>query len=148
MTELDDFLSVTVPRHAAASTAVRSGDPDVFLDQLSEREPVTLFPAAQAAQVGRQAVTEAVRRVTTVYSGSTEVEVEVLAAGASGDLAYLVAHERAASSVAGDRAEDLVLRVTQVYRREDGEWRLVHRHADPGPGGAADQLRQAMRGRD
>jgi ketosteroid isomerase-like protein len=23
-----------------------------------------------------------------------------------------------------------VLRVTQVYRREDGVWKVVHRHAD------------------
>jgi ketosteroid isomerase-like protein len=22
------------------------------------------------------------------------------------------------------------LRVTQIYRREDGEWKLVHRHGD------------------
>jgi hypothetical protein len=25
------------------------------------------------------------------------------------------------------------LRVTQIYRREDGEWHLVHRHGDFAP---------------
>ena len=25
------------------------------------------------------------------------------------------------------------LRVTQIYRREDGEWRLIHRHGDIAP---------------
>ena len=24
----------------------------------------------------------------------------------------------------------ITLRATQVYRREDGEWKVVHRHAD------------------
>jgi ketosteroid isomerase-like protein len=26
-----------------------------------------------------------------------------------------------------------MLRATQVYRREDGEWKIVHRHADYPP---------------
>jgi hypothetical protein len=43
----------------------------------------------------------------------------------------------------------LGLRVTQVYRQERGQWKLVHRHADPGPGNSAgaDRLRRAMRDR-
>jgi ketosteroid isomerase-like protein len=28
---------------------------------------------------------------------------------------------------------EYTLRVTHVYRREDGEWRIVHRHGDRGP---------------
>ena len=30
-----------------------------------------------------------------------------------------------------DVVDDVSLRVTSVFRCEDGEWRLVHRHADP-----------------
>jgi ketosteroid isomerase-like protein len=33
--------------------------------------------------------------------------------------------------VGGLPEQDWALRVTQVYRREEREWRLVHRHADP-----------------
>lgn len=144
MTALDDFFAQTVERHAAATTGVRNGDPAPFLDQLSTHDPVTLFPASQHPQVGWDAVSRAIRNVASVYSGSTEVEFEVLAAGVSGDLAYVVGFERAASSVAGAAREELALRVTQVYRREGGGWRLVHRHADPGPGGTAAHLRRAM----
>jgi uncharacterized protein (TIGR02246 family) len=147
VTALDDFLAQVLPRHAAAATDVRNGDPAAFLEQLSAEEPVTLFPASQPTQVGRVAIADAVRRVASAYSGSAPVVFELVAAGVSGDLAYLVGHERAATSVAGSAPEDVRLRVTQVYRREDGTWRLVHRHADPGPGdsvGAA-SLRDAVR---
>jgi ketosteroid isomerase-like protein len=29
-----------------------------------------------------------------------------------------------------DEDESMTLRATQIYRREDGEWRVVHRHGD------------------
>jgi ketosteroid isomerase-like protein len=50
---------------------------------------------------------------------------------ASGDMAVLVAIERQRCVVGGLPEQDWSLRVTEVYRRDEGEWRLVHRHADP-----------------
>ena len=50
---------------------------------------------------------------------------------ASGDLAYVVWLERSTAHFQGAAAPvDLALRVTHVLRREDGTWRLVHRHGD------------------
>ena len=148
MRELDDSLRRTIERHRQATTQVRSGDPTAFIDQLSTHDPVTLFPASQPGQTGWKDVSEAIRRVASVYSGSSVVHFDVVAADVSGDLAYVVGYERAASSIAGAADENITLRVTQVYRREDGEWKLVHRQADPGPGSAgAERLREAMRHR-
>jgi SnoaL-like domain len=48
----------------------------------------------------------------------------------SGDLAYTVELEHTSVSVDGAPIAPYTLRVTQVYRREDGEWRIVHRHGD------------------
>jgi hypothetical protein len=48
------------------------------------------------------------------------------------DLAYTVSIEVNRVREKGKSEEvQLDLRVTQIYRRENGEWRLVHRHADP-----------------
>jgi len=33
-------------------------------------------------------------------------------------------------AVDGGEPEPMTIRVTHAYRREDGEWRLVHRHGD------------------
>jgi ketosteroid isomerase-like protein len=39
--------------------------------------------------------------------------------------------ERVRAEVEGLPEQDWSLRVTQVFRRDGTEWRLVHRHADP-----------------
>jgi ketosteroid isomerase-like protein len=56
---------------------------------------------------------------------------EVLTSWAGADLGYVVQVERIEAGVVG-RADPLhlALRVTMVFRREDGAWRLLHRHAD------------------
>jgi ketosteroid isomerase-like protein len=147
MSELDDFVSHAVARQSHATTGVRNGDPTPFVEQLSTHDPVTLFPASQPSQIGWADVSQAIQRVASVYSSSSGVEFHMVAAGLSGDLAYLVGFERGVSSIERGAVEDLGLRITQVYRREAGEWKLVHRHADPGPcdSAGANHLRQAMR---
>ena len=146
MTDVDDFLAETLERHRETTTAVRNADATALIEMLSTRDPVTLFPAAQPSQTGTAEVGQAFRRVASAYSESGSVAFEVVAAGVSENLAYLVGYERASSSIGGGPVDSVALRVTQVYRREDGEWRLVHRHADPGPGGSAgvERLRRTM----
>ena len=64
------------------------------------------------------------------FSGGTYNQEDVSATVGS-DLACLVSLERWSYTEADKRADILLeLRVTQVFRREDGEWRLVHRLAD------------------
>ena len=57
---------------------------------------------------------------------------EVIAADVRGDAAYTVGYEHTAASVNGEPRR-YTLRATQVYRREDGEWKVAHRHADTMP---------------
>ena len=60
-----------------------------------------------------------------------ETELEVVQTYASGNMAVLVVIERQRAVVGGLPEQDWSLRVTLVFRREGGEWQLVHRHADP-----------------
>lgn len=50
---------------------------------------------------------------------------------ATEDMVVLVYIERQAGEVHGLPDQDWSLRVTQVFQRIDGEWKLVHRNADP-----------------
>ena len=48
------------------------------------------------------------------------------------DLAYIVEVERFKAKVGGtEEIASGALRVTTILRREDGAWKIVHRHADP-----------------
>jgi ketosteroid isomerase-like protein len=55
---------------------------------------------------------------------------EVIQTIYSADVAVLVTIEHQSIEVSELARQDWPLRVTLVFRREDGEWRLAHRHAD------------------
>jgi ketosteroid isomerase-like protein len=60
------------------------------------------------------------------------VQFQYLSSGVSGDLAYTVAIERSTVRIVGQKEPAAMsLRVTHVFRKEQGEWKLLHRHADP-----------------
>lgn len=59
-------------------------------------------------------------------------DVELLNGSVDGDLAWLVMIERATVVLGANAAERRWdLRVTEIFRRVNGSWERVHRHADP-----------------
>jgi ketosteroid isomerase-like protein len=58
--------------------------------------------------------------------------IEIVEKSVTPELAYVVQIERARAKIGG--REDITpfaLRVTMIFRPEDGTWKVVHRHADP-----------------
>jgi ketosteroid isomerase-like protein len=135
MDETQRFLDEMMPLQHAAELAIHDGDPEPRRALWSHREPVTLLGAALACVSGPGPVHEAFGQVASWFSDCTGYDIELVAAGASGDLAYTVVFEHSTCSVNGVPRR-YRLRATHVYRREDGQWRFVHRHADEPPGEA------------
>jgi ketosteroid isomerase-like protein len=50
---------------------------------------------------------------------------------ATSELGYIVQLERHEGRLISGAETVIALRVTLIFRREDGRWRIVHRHADP-----------------
>jgi ketosteroid isomerase-like protein len=94
----------------------------------SKREPVTLFGAWMNAANAEEA-RAVFRRLEASFSDAVQGDTSLVAHGVSGDFAYTVHREHTRTTVNGEPRE-YELRVTQVYRREDGTWHVVHRHAD------------------
>lgn len=137
-TETDEFLAEVLPAQRAADRALHNGDVEPRLALWSHRDPVTLY-GAKLSGSGWTDLEPMFREVASWFSDSTEFEFEVIAAGASGDLAYSVGYERNKVLMEG-KPRVYLLRVTHAYRREDGHWRIVHRHADFPPVGDTDAL--------
>ena len=129
--ETDSFVAEMLPRQRAAEQAIHNGDAEPRIALWSRTDPVTVFGAKMSAS-GWADVEPLFRNVASWFSDSAEYEFEVTAAGASGDLAYTIGYEHNQVKVDG-QPRTYTLRVTHVYRREEGQWRVVHRHADVPP---------------
>jgi quercetin dioxygenase-like cupin family protein/ketosteroid isomerase-like protein len=133
MSEVDEFRSTMLPRHIAAEEAFVNGDPQPRMALWSRRDPVTLFGAIGMSESRWEALSETFRWVATRFSSVSDFRIEVELVEVSGDLAYVLWFERFDGSIAGRPVERVTVRVTHAYRREAGEWRIVHRHADNPP---------------
>ena len=81
---------------------------------------------------GWDEVTEVVEHAASLRRDGKATGYEVVAKYVTGELAYVVQIERAESKVGdGEEISPYVLRATNIFRLEDDEWKLVHRHADP-----------------
>lgn len=94
----------------------------------SRRDPVTVLGAARNAK-GWDEVKLLFEWVASMFSNCESFDLDIIAAGVSGDLAYTVGYEHTKASINGE-PKSYTLRVTHTYRREDGEWKIVHRHGD------------------
>jgi ketosteroid isomerase-like protein len=139
MDDVDAFLSTVMPQLRNEVLALHSGDAAPRKVLWSHHEPVTLF-GAEMCRRGWPELEPAFDRLAASFSGSVSCEYEVLGAGVSGDLGYVVAIERSVAASGGRAPVRYALRVTTVFRREDGDWKVVHRHGDPYDQSARDAL--------
>jgi ketosteroid isomerase-like protein len=110
-----------------------NGDTALWKRNVSRRTDVTIMGAWGAYEKGWPEVSARYdwAGARFVESGA-KLEVEYLAAWVSGDLAVTNAIERAEVKIAGqDKTAPMTLRVTHVFRKDDGTWKLMLRHADP-----------------
>ena len=136
MSEEEQFLEWVGSRLRDAEEALHNGDAAPRLAMWSSNDPVTVFGAWKSAN-GQEEVRDLFRYLESRFSDCTSYSFEIVAADVVGDMAYTVAYEHTEASVGGEPRR-YKLRATQIYRREDGEWKVAHRHGDEVP--EADKL--------
>jgi ketosteroid isomerase-like protein len=128
MSETEDFLAAMIPRQVKADTALHNGDAAPRMALWSRGDPVTVLGAAVSV-TGWDDTRRTFEWLATTFSNCESFDLDIIAAGASGDLAYTVGYEHTKASINGT-PQSYTLRVTHAYRREDGGWKIAHRHGD------------------
>lgn len=130
MTSLDELDDAVEQYHLAAGEFVK-GNPEPYKRMFSHREEVTLANPFGPVAKGWKQVAETMDRAASLYRDGEITGFENLAKHVTPELAYIVEVERFTARIAGRAVSPLSLRTTSVLRREDGVWKVIHRHADP-----------------
>jgi ketosteroid isomerase-like protein len=131
MAALDD-LDEVIERCQRALDEFVKGNPEPMKAMFSHREDATLANPFGPPARGWEQVAATLDRAASNLRDGAMVAFEEVAKYVSPELAYTVWLERQEAMVGGrGDITPFTLRVTMVYRPEDGTWRVVHRHADP-----------------
>ncbi len=126
----DSSFRAFLVRFEAATRDMMSGRSATWLSMVS-REP-TMFAPFGGVRTGRDSVLAQYRYAASRHGPrEATLEVEYLHVAVSGDLAFTMALERSRyQRFDSDTLRANYTRATHIFRREDGEWKLAHRHMD------------------
>ncbi len=126
--EVDELIE----RYHQALDQFMKGNPEPVKNLFSHQEDATLANPYGPPVRGWAQVAQTLEHAASLRRDGNIISVEVISKYITPALAYVVEIERAQAKV-GNR-EDITpyaLRVTMIFRPEDGVWKVVHRHADP-----------------
>jgi ketosteroid isomerase-like protein len=123
-------VDLLIARSKDSNAALLRGDIERYKQLVAIGADFTLFSPFGGEPTRGAPTPEGMTRMGKFFRDGT-LEQEVVQAYQVADMVVLAVIERARVAVGGLPLQDWALRVTLVYRRDRGEWRLVHRHADP-----------------
>jgi ketosteroid isomerase-like protein len=131
MTSQQDELREASARFYAGLNRMANGDASALADIWSHGpEALSMHPIG-GREEGWGQVQEAFQKVAQLASGG-KIRLEEQIVRVAGDFAYEVGVERGSVTLAGETAA-IDQRVTNIYRREAGTWKIVHHHTDIAP---------------
>jgi ketosteroid isomerase-like protein len=125
-------LHAFVQQYHEALDAFFRGDPRPAQALYSHADDASLANPFGPVAVGWADVAATMDRAAANYRDGRATGFETIGTLVTPELAYLVEVERFEAKVGdSDEMATGALRVTSIVRPEAGEWRIIHRHADP-----------------
>ena len=128
----DDFDAFMQQREKAARAYV-SGDATPLDRMVPRAGKASFFPPNGGSVEGAKRVAARYDRDAKAFAVGGQSKFDVLQSGSAGDLAFWTGFQRARVKLGG-KSMQMKLRITEVFRFQEGAWKMVHRHADPGAG--------------
>jgi ketosteroid isomerase-like protein len=126
-----DFDEAVEHYHVAQGEFLK-GNPEPVKALFSHRDDVSLANPYGPPVRGWQQVAETIERASSLRRDGELVGIETIAKYVTDDLGYVVQIERAKAKIgAREDITPYAVRATNIFRREDEAWKMVHRHADP-----------------
>jgi len=102
------------------------------LEKISvKKSPATIFPPPGICIQGASEVNIFNKEGATNFLPGAKNEFEVMHQDADEHLAYWTGIQRSTVKMKGQDNDVIFnLRVTEIFRKENDEWKLMHRHAD------------------
>jgi ketosteroid isomerase-like protein len=131
MTTVDD-VDQLIDRYQQALDDFMKGNPEPVKELFSHREDVTLANPLGPPAHGWEQVGATIEHAASQFRDGRLVGVEIVEKQATPEFAYTLWLEHAEGKAGGrEDVAPVTLRVTMIYRPEEGTWKVVHRHADP-----------------
>ena len=127
----DSSFKAFLPKWERYVDSTASGNPALMKENASHTNDVTIMGAFGGYEKGWDKVGARLDWAAAQMKGSQpkKGKIEYINIVVSGDMAFTVA---LGSLVQGATEKDPnKIRVTEIFRKEDGSWKLLHRHADP-----------------
>ena len=125
-----DLDEVIEQYHATLDVFVR-GTPEPFKALFSHSDDVVLANPFGPAVRGWDNASATLDDACSRFKNGTADGFDRLATYVAPDLATIYEVEQGKISVNNGPVTPWALRTTTTFRREDGTWKVVHRHADP-----------------
>ncbi len=125
---LDESFDEFLKRRESVSLDYINGSPTTLIAISTSNDPATFFPPSGDRISGGAQVNVANDKGAPSFKDGSTGRFEVLHSSESADLAFWSGMQHATVRMQGkDEPVPMSLRVTDVFRRENGEWKLVHR---------------------
>jgi ketosteroid isomerase-like protein len=131
MAALDDVDELIEQYHLAIDEFLK-GNPEPVGKLHSRRDDVTLANPYGPPVRGLDEVLKAEEHAASGRRDGKTIGFEIVSKYVTAELAYVVQLEHLEAKVGGrEQITPYSLRSTMIFRPEEGEWKVVHRHADP-----------------